>query len=130
MVKWILERSGVLTDDVEAVVLELGNVLTPGSLRVPVKPRVLALVLALMLSPVPALVVLMFMAGNVLTMVGFPSGPCETPNNGATLDVPTGLLKTPAKYVTICTCVLVKKDVVSLCTMGPRLDVLKNEGVG
>ena len=74
------------------VVLELGNVLTPGSLRLPVEPLVPALVLALVLALVPALVVPTFMAGNELTMVGFPSGPCETPNNDATGDVLVGLL--------------------------------------
>ena len=52
----------------------------------------LALVLALILSPVPTLVVPTFMAGIVLTMVGLPYGPRETPNNGATPDVPAGLL--------------------------------------
>ena len=85
-----MERSEALADNVEVVVL--GNVLTPGSLRLPVKPCVLALVLALMLLPVPALVVPTFMAGYVLTMVGFPSSPHETPNNDATPDVPAELL--------------------------------------
>ena len=73
------------------VVLEPGKVLTPGSLRLLVKPRALALILVLMLSPVPALVVPTFMAGIVLAMVGLPSGPREAPNNDATPDVPTGL---------------------------------------
>ena len=74
------------------VVQKPGNVLTSVSLRLPVKPRVLALVLALMLSSVPALVVPMFMAGNVLTMVGFLSSPRVTAINDATPDVLAGLL--------------------------------------
>ena len=125
-----LGRSIVLADGADVVVLELGNVLTPGSLRLPVKLRVLALVLALMLSPVPALGVPTLMAANVLTMVVFPSSPSQTPNNDVTPDVPAKLLLAPAKDVTICTCVLVKKGDDSLCTKGPRLDVLRNELVG
>ena len=74
----------VLADDEDMVVLELGNVLTPGSLRLLVEPLVFALVCAL--------VVPMFMAGKMLTMVGFPSGPRETLNKNATPDVLAGLL--------------------------------------
>ena len=70
----------MLDDDEDMVELELGKVLTPGSLRLPVEPLVLALV-----APT-------FMAGKVLTMVGYPSGPCETPNNDATWGIPAGLL--------------------------------------
>ena len=74
----------MLADDADVVELELGNMITPGSLRLPIEP--------LTLARVPALVVPTFMADKVLTMVGFPSGPDETPNIDATRDVPTGLL--------------------------------------
>ena len=43
-VTWILERSLVLADDEDLVELESSKVLTPGSLRLPVEPLVLALV--------------------------------------------------------------------------------------
>ena len=71
-----------------------------------------------------------FMAITVLTVVGFPSDPCETPNIGATLEVPARLLLEPAKYVTICNCILVKEVVFTVFTIGSRLNVLPNEVVG
>ena len=72
----MLEKS-VRPDDKEyKVELELDNVLTPGSLRLPVEPPMLAFV-------APTLT-----ASMVLTMVGFPSNPSGAPNNGDTLEVP------------------------------------------
>ena len=69
-----------MADDADMVELELGNVITPGSLRLPVEPLALALV-------VPT-----FIADKMLTMVGFLSSPRETPNNDATPEVLEGLL--------------------------------------
>ena len=66
--------------------------LTPGQLRLPIE-------LAVEITVVPK-----FMAGMVLTMIGFPSNPCGAPNKGDTMEVLIRLLKIPAKDVTISIC--------------------------